>query len=51
MGGALSERVAGWRETLVGALALLEAELDFSDEGDVAGRFRLRAEWPPAWKG
>ena len=25
----------GWRERLLGALALLEAEIDFGDEGDV----------------
>lgn len=35
--GALSRRVGGWREGLVGALALLEAGIDFSDEGDVSG--------------
>lgn len=33
--GALSRRVEMWREGLVGALALLEAAIDFSDEGDV----------------
>lgn len=33
--GALSRRVARWREALVGALALAEAAMDFSDEGDV----------------
>lgn len=35
LGGALRKRVEGWRERLVGSLALVEAELDFSDEGDV----------------
>lgn len=34
--GALSRRVAMWREGLVSALALLEAAMDFSDEADVA---------------
>ncbi|MBM3550183.1 MAG: tRNA uridine-5-carboxymethylaminomethyl(34) synthesis GTPase MnmE [Alphaproteobacteria bacterium] len=34
-GGALRRKVEGWRGVLVEALALLEAELDFSDEGDV----------------
>ena len=33
--GALSRRVEGWREGLVSALALVEASIDFSDEGDV----------------
>ncbi|WP_159730516.1 tRNA uridine-5-carboxymethylaminomethyl(34) synthesis GTPase MnmE [Methylosinus sp. Ce-a6] len=35
LGGALRKRVESWRETLIRALALVEAELDFSDEGDV----------------
>lgn len=34
--GALSRRVEGWRGRLIRALALVEAGLDFSDEGDVA---------------
>ncbi|MBI1980818.1 MAG: tRNA uridine-5-carboxymethylaminomethyl(34) synthesis GTPase MnmE [Methylocystis sp.] len=34
-GGALRRKVEGWRGALVEALALLEAELDFSDEADV----------------
>ena len=34
-GGALRRKVEGWRAALVEALALVEAELDFSDEGDV----------------
>jgi tRNA modification GTPase len=34
-GGALRLKVEGWRGALVEALALLEAELDFSDEADV----------------
>ncbi|MGE4371944.1 MAG: tRNA uridine-5-carboxymethylaminomethyl(34) synthesis GTPase MnmE [Xanthobacter sp.] len=33
--GALSRRVEGWREKLLSALALVEASIDFSDEGDV----------------
>jgi tRNA modification GTPase len=36
MEGALSDRVAGWRQSLLRAMALVEAELDFADEGDVA---------------
>src|SRR5215213_1492277 len=35
--GSLGTLVEGWRETLIEALALLEAALDFSDEGDVTG--------------
>lgn len=35
LGGALRQRVEGWRSAIVQALALVEAELDFSDEGDV----------------
>ncbi len=35
LGGALRERVESWRSGLIRALALVEAELDFSDEGDV----------------
>ena len=35
LGGALRKRVESWRETLIRALTLVEAELDFSDEGDV----------------
>lgn len=34
-GGAFSQRVEGWREALLRLAAMLEAELDFSDEGDV----------------
>ncbi|OYX83658.1 MAG: tRNA uridine-5-carboxymethylaminomethyl(34) synthesis GTPase MnmE, partial [Azorhizobium sp. 32-67-21] len=33
--GALSRRVEGWRARLVRALMLVEAGVDFSDEGDV----------------
>lgn len=41
--GALSRRVEGWREGLIGALALLEATIDFSDEGDVPGDLAAQA--------
>ena len=34
-GGALRRKVEGWRAALVESLALVEAELDFSDEADV----------------
>lgn len=34
-GGALDREAAAWRGELVGAMALVEAALDFSDEGDV----------------
>ena len=34
-GGALRALYDGWRERLIAALASIEAELDFSDEGDV----------------
>lgn len=37
MEGALGESVTRWRRRLTEALALLAAELDFSDEGDVSG--------------
>lgn len=33
--GALSKKVEGWREKLIEAMALIEADLDFSDEADV----------------
>jgi tRNA modification GTPase len=35
--GALSAKVEAWRAKLVDALALIEAAIDFSDEGDVRG--------------
>jgi len=34
--GSLGETVEGWRENLLDALALMEASLDFSDEGDLS---------------
>ena len=37
MEGALGDAVANWRSLLVEAMALVAAELDFSDEGDVDG--------------
>lgn len=43
MDGALGTAVAGWRQPLVEAQALLAAELDFSDEGDVEGPLVERA--------
>ncbi|MET3889859.1 tRNA modification GTPase [Bosea sp. OAE506] len=43
MDGALGVAVAEWRRDLVEALALLAAELDFSDEGDVEGPMVERA--------
>jgi tRNA modification GTPase len=33
--GALGERAENWRQRLIGALALVEARIDFSDEADV----------------
>lgn len=37
MEGALGASVARWRRPLIDAMALLAAEIDFSDEGDVSG--------------
>lgn len=37
MEGALGQSVTEWRRSLIDAMALLAAELDFSDEGDVSG--------------
>ncbi|NBB49982.1 tRNA uridine-5-carboxymethylaminomethyl(34) synthesis GTPase MnmE [Rhizobium sp. CRIBSB] len=36
-GGRLSAVYEGWREKLIVARSMLEAELDFSDEGDIPG--------------
>jgi tRNA modification GTPase len=33
--GLLGDRAEAWRQRLIGALALVEARIDFSDEGDV----------------
>lgn len=35
--GNLSSRIASWRAELIDLMALIEADLDFSDEGDVSG--------------
>jgi len=43
-GGALRCKVEGWRGALIEALALIEAELDFSDEADVDDFDRRRLE-------
>lgn len=37
MEGMLGDSVARWRSGLIESMALLAAEIDFSDEGDVAG--------------
>lgn len=37
MEGSLGRAAEAWREKLITAMALLEAEIDFSDEGDVSG--------------
>ncbi|TCR68943.1 tRNA uridine-5-carboxymethylaminomethyl(34) synthesis GTPase MnmE [Bosea sp. BK604] len=37
MEGSLGRASEAWRERLIKAMALLEAEIDFSDEGDVSG--------------
>lgn len=47
-GGALAKLYEGWRTELIDALALMEAAIDFSDEGDVgdktAREARVRVE-------
>lgn len=40
--GSLRARVGRWREVVVEALALVSAEIDFSDEGDVSKSTGLR---------
>lgn len=35
LSGALADKAEAWRTKLTGALALIEANIDFSDEGDV----------------
>ncbi|RDJ20537.1 tRNA uridine-5-carboxymethylaminomethyl(34) synthesis GTPase MnmE [Bosea caraganae] len=37
MEGSLGRASEAWRQALIKAMALLEAEIDFSDEGDVSG--------------
>lgn len=39
MGGALSRRIDTWTSALRRLAALVEAQLDFSDEGDIEGSF------------
>jgi tRNA modification GTPase len=39
LGGDLGRRAGRWRQSLVSLQALVEAELDFSNEGDVAGSY------------
>ncbi|GLI91263.1 tRNA uridine-5-carboxymethylaminomethyl(34) synthesis GTPase MnmE [Methylocystis echinoides] len=48
-GGALRRQVESWRAALIDALAMVEAELDFSDEADVSAfdRAALRAALDP----
>jgi tRNA modification GTPase len=41
--GLLGNRAETWRERLIEALALVEAGIDFADEGDVPGGLMLRA--------
>lgn len=41
--GGLGNLVEDWRERLIRALSMLEAALDFSDEGDVSGRLEAEA--------
>ncbi|MEO1264863.1 MAG: tRNA uridine-5-carboxymethylaminomethyl(34) synthesis GTPase MnmE [Pseudomonadota bacterium] len=41
--GALAAIYAGWRTRMIEAMALMEAAIDFSDEGDVAGDAVVRA--------
>jgi tRNA modification GTPase len=41
--GALGGLIEGWRAQLIDALALLEAALDFSDEGDVPAHLETEA--------
>lgn len=41
--GALSSLYEGWRRTLIDAMALTEAAIDFSDEGDVGDRSMQQA--------
>jgi tRNA modification GTPase len=43
MDGALSTLAMTWRASLIEAMSLLAAELDFSDEGDVSGPLQTQA--------
>ena len=42
-GGALASLYEGWRERLIHAQALVEAGIDFSDEGDISTRTMIEA--------
>ena len=42
-GGSLAQLYEGWRAQLIEALALSEAAIDFSDEGDVGDKATLKA--------
>lgn len=44
-GGLLRQRFDGWREQIAGLRALVEADFDFSDEGDVSGSV-ADSVWP-----
>ena len=43
MEGAIGNAALGWRHDLLQAMALLEADIDFSDEGDVADGLSIKA--------
>ncbi len=43
MQGEFAHRISEWRDQLIAARALLEAGIDFSDEGDVPGNLAARA--------
>ena len=43
MQGEFARQIARWREQLIAARALLEASIDFSDEGDVPGDLAAKA--------
>lgn len=43
MEGAIGQAAAAWRRDLLQAMALLEADIDFSDEGDVADGLSAKA--------
>lgn len=43
MEGAIGQAAAAWRRDLLQAMALLEADIDFSDEGDVVDGLSVKA--------
>jgi tRNA modification GTPase len=43
MQGEFAHRISHWRDQLIAARALLEAGIDFSDEGDVPGNLAAKA--------